>query len=189
MSDRASIQIVKTFPYRGDTREFSNRYHVEFTGTLDSGSFSTLADQVVDAEKLIHPSSVHIVRAEWVQRGSDTTDHVQNYATAGTRSTASGSIGPGDSAALVRYATDAVTTRNHPIYLFNYYHAPQVAPSSDPDELVPGYKTLLEDYANFWIAGPVVSGHHFTRCGPRGAAALSRSVEEFVTHRDLPRRS
>ena len=52
MAATASIRVVKTFPGRGGTMTFSNRYHV--TGPDFSGQtqFDTFADLIVADEKL-----------------------------------------------------------------------------------------------------------------------------------------
>jgi hypothetical protein len=93
----------------------------------------------------------------------------------------------GEVAALVRYATDARTTKNHPIYCFNYYHGTYAhTGEGDGDLLSAAQKTALEAYAAAWVAGYSDGTHTLVRCSPNGAVCRDPIVEEYLTHRDFP---
>jgi hypothetical protein len=93
----------------------------------------------------------------------------------------------GEVCALVRYSTAARTTKNHPIYLFNYHHAAIVnGHVSDVDHLDANQRTNLGTFAAAWVAGFSDGTHTLVRASPNGAAATGYLVEEYVTHRDFP---
>jgi hypothetical protein len=77
--------------------------------------------------------------------------------------------------------------RNHPIYLFNYYHGIKAYAASDIDTLTPQQITLFNAYADDWLAGFSDGTNTYVRAGPNGATATARLVEPDLTHRDFPR--
>lgn len=187
MAATNSLKVTKSFTYRGVTRHFSNRYHFNGGTPADTAHWTTFSDAVVTAEKAALPSTVTIVGTTGYLAGSEVPVFSKVYSTAGTCSSAGGVIGPGDAASLVRYSTTARTSKNHPIYLFNYYHAPLIA-SGNPDNLLAGYSSALGTYAGTWIGAGFSDGTNtYVRSGPNGATAVGQLVESMVTHRDLPR--
>ena len=187
MATTASIRVTKTFNYRGETREFSNRYHLD--REIDTqGAFETFADNVVAQEKLIYDGNVHIVRVDYTPPDSELTEWTKAYAQAGTVTTFAGTTAPGDSAALLKYTTAERSKKNHPIYLFNYFHTPKVQiTDGGQDTLSANYKTAIETYGAHWISGFSDGTHTIHRAGPTGSVALTALVNAYVTHRDLPR--
>jgi hypothetical protein len=181
-----SVKVVKTFQYRGVTRQFSNRYHFNGGTPADTTHWNTLFDAIVLKEKAIYDSTVTIVSCIGYAAGSDVPVATKAYTTAGTY-TPTGQIGPGDSASLIRYTTTARTSKNHPIYLYNYYHRPDCQTTPNQDLLYSNYKTALQTYAGFWISGFSDGTITAVRAGPNGATATGYIAEQYVTHRDLPR--
>jgi hypothetical protein len=190
---RCSIVIVKEGAYRGGSRRWSNRYHFEGDVPPDFSHWETFADAIVAAEKLIYQSDMTIVEAIGNDAASATSTNPhgdavfeKTYSQVGTASPWASSAGAsGDSASLVRYSTPARTSRNHPVYLFNYYHDCYSVAGS-PDMLAAALKTALETYATAWISGFSDGAETHERCGPRGAVATSRRVDPYVRHRDFP---
>jgi hypothetical protein len=153
----------------------------------DNAHWTTLSDAIVTAEKAIYNALVTIVETQGYAAGSEVPVFSKTYSTVGTFAVGTSQQGPGDSAALVRYATAVRTSKNHPIYLYNYYHAPQIT-NSGVDTLYPAYVTALGTYAGQWIGAGFSDGTTtYNRAGPNGATATGQLVETYVTHRDLPR--
>lgn len=187
MAATPSLKVIKTFTYRGQTRTFSNRYHLTAGPPADNAHWTTLSDAVVTAEKAIYTSAVTITQTYGYAAGSEVPVFSKAYSTAGTIAL-SGFRPPGDCASLVRYATTARSSKNHPIYLMNYYHDPQTTSSAVPDTLHGTYSAALGTYAGLWDSTGFSDGTlTYKRAGPNGASATGHIVETYVTHRDLRR--
>lgn len=186
MAATPSIKVTKQFTYRGVTRQFSNRYHFNGGTPADSAHWTTFSDAVVTAEKAIFGNAITIVKTTGYAAGSEVPVFTKTYSTTGTLAT-SGQQAPGDCAALVRYATAARTSKNHPVFLFNYYHGCWVA-AGGTDVLLAAQSTAMSTYGGVWIGAGFSDGStSYNRAGPNGATATGVLVEQYVTHRDLPR--
>jgi hypothetical protein len=190
MAATPSLKVTKSFTYRGVTRQFSNRYHFNGGVPADAAHWTTFSDAVVTAEKAIFAPAVTIVKTTGYLAGSEVPVFTKTYSTAGTLSTGTCTIAPGDVAALIRYATTARTSKNHPIYLFNYYHGAYTLAGGggNQDSLCTAQATAMGTYAGVWIGAGFSDGtNSYVRAGPNGATAVGQLVEALVTHRDLPR--
>lgn len=187
MAATPSIKVTKSFLYRGVARQFSNRYHFAGGTPPDSAHWTTLSDAVVTAEKAVFQSDVTIVSTTGYAAGSEVPVFSKTYSTGGTLG-AGGFTCPGDVAALVRYSTSARTPKNHPVYLFNYYHGAKTIGGASNDSLLVLQATALGTYAGTWIGAGFSDGATaYHRAGPQGATATGQIVNAFLTHRDLPR--
>lgn len=171
--------------FKDGTRQFSNRYHFNGGTPADTTHWTTLSDAVVTAEKTVFDNSVSIVETIGYAAGSDVPVFSKTYATVGTMTITSQLRQAGQVAALIRYSTTARTSKNHPVYLFNYYHG-VFAPSSDQDKLHTTQRSAMQTYAAAWISGFSDGTHTEVRAGPNGATAVGSLVEEYLTHRDFP---
>lgn len=185
MAATPSLKVLKSFTYRGAAKTFSNRYHFNGGTPADSAHWTTLADNVVAQEKLCYASDVTIVGVIGYAAGSDVPVFTKSYSTAGTWSPPGGAAEcPGDCAALIRYATTARTPKNHPVYLYNYYHG--VYRDSIADNVNASQKTSYNSYGSNWVSGFSDGTNTYVRAGPNGATATGYLTEPFVKHRDFP---
>lgn len=191
--DRNSIVIYKEGDYRGGTKRWSNRYHFEGDLPSDDSAWEAFADAIVAEEKLIYTDDTTIVEAVGYDADSATSTNphgdavwTKSYTTAGTGGPwATSQASPGDAASLVRYSTAARSSKNHPVYLMNYYHGCW-ADAGASDNLNAALKVQLEEYAEDWVAGFTCDGTARERCGPHGAVATGYRVDPYVRHRDFP---
>src|ERR1044072_8964628 len=143
-SVKPSLRIVKSIPFKGGTRLYSNRYFFSGGVPADDAHWHTLMDAVTTAEKATLSSAHTIVQAFGYLAGSDVAVSNKVYSLAGTCAGAAGSTGaPGEVAALVRWSTAARSTKNHLIYLFSYVYRPNVHSGTDMDSLDANMKTAL----------------------------------------------
>jgi hypothetical protein len=188
-----SIVITKSGPYRGTTRTWSNRYHFEGALPADPTAWGTLADNIVAAEKLCLNAATTIILATGYNAATATSTNPhgdaifsKDYTTAGTFTPGATDIpSPGDAAVLVRYSTLARSTKNHPVYLFNYYHS-AYQKSTDSDSVSTAQRALFVTYAAAWVTGFTDGSGARERCGPRGAGASGSTVDPHIRHRDFP---
>lgn len=184
--------MVKQFHYRGEVREFSNRYHFSGGTPADSAHWTTFSDAVVTAEKAIYQdladNGATIVETVGYAGGSEIPVFEKTYTTDGTGTFGAYAALPGDVAALIRYSTSDRSSKNHPIYCFNYYHAvANLGSGLGGDNFNSDQKAAFTTYAADWIAGFSDGTHTLKRSRPNGDTCTGSFVETLLTHRDLPR--
>jgi hypothetical protein len=127
------------------------------------------------------------VGATGFSAGSEVPVFSKTYTQNGTWTGLALVLCPGEVAALVRWNTAARSSKNHPIYCFNYFHGVGMVGSGSEDLLQVAQKTLFETYATNWITGFSDGTNTYVRATPRGAGATSRVVSPYLTHRDFPK--
>lgn len=186
MAATPSLRVLKTFTYRGSTRTWSNRYHFNGGVPASDSAWHTLMDNVTTAEQACLSNEVTIVEAIGYLAGSEVPVSSKSYTKVGTLTTTGFQMQAGDVAALVRYSTAARSSKNHPVYLFNYYHSTAATSAATPDTIASTYKTALNTYASGWISGFSDGSVTYNRAGPNGASATGAVVDNNLTHRDFP---
>jgi|SRR4051794_26721188 hypothetical protein len=186
MAPTPSLRVVKTLPYRGGSKQFSNRYHFDGGSPSDAAHWTALSDAIVLAEKTIYTSVLQIISAVGYDAGSEIPVWSKTYATNGTFAGGNAVRAPGDCAGLVKFTTTQRSTKNHPIYLANYFHGVCFDSTADPDNVHGGQVTAYNAYATAWITGFSDGAVNHHRAGPRGAVAQTRITDTKVRHRDFP---
>lgn len=187
MAATPSLKVVKTCPFRGGTRTWSNRYHFNGGTPADSAHWTTFSDAVVTAEKAIFPSEVTIVQTIGYAAGSDVPVFTKNYTTAGTGSftTFKQTV---QVCAVGRWSTTARTPKNHPVYLFSFWHNVSANDgSTGKDTLLNAQATAMNNYGAAWVSGFTDGTHTYVRAGPNGASGVGFAVATPLSHRDFPR--
>lgn len=186
MASVASVKITKSFTYRGVARKFSNTYHFKTGIPADASHWATLVAAIATVEKTIYTSDVTIVGYTGYAAGSAVPVYSASASIVGTLAPSTSIPATGDTALLLRYATAARTSKNHPVYLWNYFHGART-PATGGDTPYAAQVTALQNYAANWISGFSDGTNTYSRCGPNSAIATGSLVETYLTHRDFPR--
>lgn len=184
-----SIRTVKTFPYRDDPlKRFSNRYHFDGGDPGTSGEWHDLMDAVVALEKTIWGAAVHIVDVFGYAPGSLVAVASKSYTTAGTLSMTTALSTPGDCAICLRMATTKRSVKNHPVYVFSFFHYALTSSAvGGADDIYPAQKTAVDAYGTNWLDGIATSSRTYKRTTPDGHPTTGRFTDPYITHRDFPR--
>jgi hypothetical protein len=182
----ASIKILKQHNFRGAAHVYSNRYHFTNGAPADAAKWLALTNAIINAEKLIYRNDVTFVEAIGYAAGSELPVYTKTDTTVGTLAPTNYGENPLEVCALLRYSTDIRTSRNHPVYLFNYIHPGLTQTTATVETLNTDQKNAITTYGAAWITGFSDGAVTHKRAGPNGAVALGAYVSPWLTHRDFP---
>lgn len=173
-------------------RTYSNRYCFS-GGTPSTGALWTvLSDAIVTAEKAVHTTEASggskILHTYGYAAGSRIPVFNHAYTTDGTLALTGYAPVPGDVAGLIRWSTANVSSKNHPIYLFSYYHGVgNGGVFSLKDTLLASQAAAMATYGAAWVTGFSDGVTTYHRASGQGHVGTGVLVEPMLTHRDLPR--
>lgn len=194
MAATGRITIVKRFTYRDALEEWSNQYWFTGTKPTASGSWKTLADAIINAEKPFLHSQVKFIRAYGYDADDtkpDPAEWTHDYlgppdtSLAGSKGYLAADAAPGDAAAVVRWFTGRYNTKGKKIYCRKYFHGFFMS-LSDPDEVDSTTKTEMQTYAAKMIDGTLPGG---VKASDRLGSTLTDPIAmPYITTRTLKRR-
>lgn len=184
---RVGIKLRYSFSWRGNTKEWSQLYHFDGpTSWADQTHFDTCATNLWNAIKSVTCARVTLIDATGYNAGSFLPVFSKTFSAAGTYTDTSNPQAAGEMCMLWRFTTDARSTKNHPIYLFKWFHGTQSDGATSPDSLRNGIHGSAASNISTLLAG--ISDGTNTRqyCGPRGAVAQSGTCETLLHAREFP---
>jgi hypothetical protein len=117
--------------------------------------------------------------------GSEVAVFSKNYAQAGTATGMTGPPQASECVALGRWTTAKRSTKNHPVYLFSYWHGVYTVSLPSVDGLDTVQKGFMQTYMSAWVTGFSDGAVTHKRSGPDETLATGGAPEIYVTHRDF----
>lgn len=181
------VKFVFSSPYRGGTKTWSTKVYVNGPDWASQAQFNAYVDAVW---------------GDWITRIATTTTFVEAVAydagsflpvftyaknAAGTYSLSGLQLAPLEACILLRYTTTARTSKNHPIYLWNYIHNVPTNGATSPDVPASGFKSGWDTRAAALVTGYSDGTQVRKRAGPRGAIAQAGACETYLHMHEFPR--
>lgn len=184
--DQAGIKYTFSFSWRGQTKSWSQLWHFTQGAWQDQGHFNATSDAVWNLIKLAIPARNTLVTTTAYNPGSFLPVYTKSYGATGSYTDTANPQAPGEACMLVKFTTTQRTTKNHPIYLFKWFHGVQTDGATSPDLLRNGIQSTMQGNLNTLMAG--VSDGTLTRkyCGPFGAVAQTAAVNTQLHIREFP---
>lgn len=183
---QAGVKIVFQTPYRSGTKEWSQLWHFTGGSWQDSAHFVALYNALKAQLQGLLPSRTTFVEAVGYNPGSFVPVFTHTDGANGSSSVAGVPFAPLEAAMLARFSTTQRSTKNHPIYLYKWFHGIWTAGTTTPDQPPAGAISNMNSNLTTILAG--LSDGTLTRdyCGPRGAVAQSRLVLPDLHMREFP---
>lgn len=184
---RVGCKLEFSFSWRGNTKDWSQLYHFDGpTSWASQGQFDTFVVALWNLLKSGIPARNTLVSGTAYNAGSFLPVFTHSFGAAGTYTDTSNPQAAGEMCALARFSTDQRSVKNHPIYLYKWFHGMQSDGLTSPDTLRTGIHTTLGGQLSTLLAG--ISDGTNTRqyCGPRGAVAQSVILNTLLHAREFP---
>ncbi len=180
------MKITYSFSWRSGTRTWSQLWHWNGPSWASQAQFDTFTTNFWNDIKTGIPARVTAVSTTAYNAGSFLPVYTHSLAAAGTYTDTTNPQAPGEACMLWRFTTDARTTKNHPIYLFKWFHGMQTDGLTAPDTLRAGIQSTNASHLATILAG--ISDGTNTRfyTGPFGAVAQTGTVNTLLHMREFP---
>lgn len=191
MPESGGITIVKRFIYRDADEEWSNKYLFTGTKPTASGTWKTLADAIIDQEKLLVSQRTKFIRAYGYAPGADVSEWQHDYlgppdtSITGVPAWSAANAPQGDGAAVVRWFTGRYSSRGKKIYCRKFFHDIPTS-TTDPDEVNPTVLGYLNTYAAYMISGSLPGSVKVS--DKEGSTLTDGRGMPYMTTRTLKRR-
>jgi hypothetical protein len=87
---------------------------------------------------------------------------------------------------VARFATTKKSEKNHPVFVYSYYHgAMNIGTGADGDSVDPTQLAAFGPAMGFWHNGLVAGGRTYKRTTPSGQLVTGSFVHPEVGHRDF----
>lgn len=184
--NQAGIKFQFEFSWRGSTKTWSQLYHLTQGSWQDQTHFNAASDAIWNLIKQALPARNTLDSTVGYNPGSFLPVYSKAYGSAGTYTDTSNPQAPGEACMLWKFATDQRTSKNHPIYLFKWFHGMQTDGATSPDTLRAGIASTAASVISSLVAG--ISDGTLTRhyCGPFGAVAQSGTCNPKLHMREFP---
>lgn len=184
---RPSIRAIFESTYKGGTKRWSTRWHFTPAVNPTTAVFATLANDLDPYLAAIVTPRTSLKEYVGYYAGSEVPVWSADRNQAGTFNPGTFRVTPLESCAVTRYGTTQRTSKNHPIYLFQYTHDVLVEPSQSDYELLNNdQQENIRQLAQKWVDGFVISGSTYMKTGPYGAVAQNCRINDYISHRDFP---
>lgn len=181
-----SLKFRFSTPYKGGTKSWSIRWHFSGGTPANLAAWTTLANAIAADLKNIISARTTLVDATTYNAGSEVPTNVIALNLAGTFVDGTAAAAPLECAAMVKWTTTQRTSKNHPIYLFQYLHdVYQTIGSADKELLNPTQRGFIDGFATRSVTGYSDGTLTLKRAGPRGAVAQAKILPTYITHRDF----
>lgn len=173
-------------PYRGGAKVWSNLWHWTGASWASQGQVDTFAGNLWDTIKGQVLAGTTFVEAVAYNAGSFLPVYTHTSGAAGTYTDASNPQAPLEASALWRFTTDQRTSKNHPIYLFKWFHHVQTEGLTSPDSLRNGLHSGMGGAISDILAGITDGTNTRNYCGPFGAVAQTGTCNSLLHMREFP---
>jgi len=183
---QAGIKFVFSFSWRGSTKGWTQLWHFTGGAWQDQTHFNTMSDNVWGQISGVIPARNTLVETIGYNPGSFLPVYTKAYGASGTYTDTTNPQAPGEACMLWRFTTTQRSTKNHPIYLYKWFHGMQTDGATSPDTLRSAIYTSSASQIAHLCTGQ--SDGTLTRpyCGPFGAVAQSGTCNPKLHIREFP---